>query len=176
MDWVQIDRDGTVFFVRVAGVAVTRGRVLLHRMAGEDVWSLPGGGLRVGETCSDGLVREMREEVGAEIEVGGLLWVIENFFEHWPLSGTPTTDLVAAHHEIGLYFEMQVPTVVQDVETFAGTELAETSQEYRLEFRWVALEELSEFDVRPSVLLELLAAGPSAGVPHFIERSGAGSA
>lgn len=38
---------------------------------------LPGGGQRHGETLREGLMRECREEIGTEVEVGDLLYVRE---------------------------------------------------------------------------------------------------
>ncbi len=40
-------------------------------------WSIPGGGLDYGEAVRDGLVREIREETGVEVEILGLLDVFE---------------------------------------------------------------------------------------------------
>jgi ADP-ribose pyrophosphatase YjhB (NUDIX family) len=48
-----------------------QGRVLLGRRAfdpGKDLWDLPGGFLHEDELPVDGLVREVREETGLEIE------------------------------------------------------------------------------------------------------------
>jgi 8-oxo-dGTP diphosphatase len=58
----------------VAGVLFEGGRVLLtQRKAGahlEGLWELPGGKLDPGEDPRDALVRELREELGIEVEVG----------------------------------------------------------------------------------------------------------
>lgn len=40
-------------------------------------WSLPGGGLEVGETLTAGLVREIQEETGLAVEVGPVLDVFD---------------------------------------------------------------------------------------------------
>ena len=59
-----------------AAVVVHEGRVLLIRRgqapdAGE--WSIPGGGVELGESVEDALRREVREETGLEIAVGAFL-------------------------------------------------------------------------------------------------------
>ncbi len=40
-------------------------------------WSLPGGGVELGETLEDSIVREMLEETGLEIEVGPVIEVFD---------------------------------------------------------------------------------------------------
>jgi ADP-ribose pyrophosphatase YjhB (NUDIX family) len=62
--------------VGVGGVAFVDGRVVLIKRRFEPLagrWSLPGGTLELGESLHDGLVREMREETGLEVEVGPLV-------------------------------------------------------------------------------------------------------
>lgn len=58
--------------VGVGGVTIQDGRVLLIRRAfpplqGE--WSIPGGGLDVGETIVEGVRRELLEETGVAVRV-----------------------------------------------------------------------------------------------------------
>jgi ADP-ribose pyrophosphatase YjhB (NUDIX family) len=64
----------------VGAVIVERNRVLLIRrgtapLLGE--WSLPGGVLECGETLSESVVREVREETGLVVETGEMLGVYE---------------------------------------------------------------------------------------------------
>lgn len=50
-----------------AVVADEEGRILLHRRTDNDLWSIPGGAMEIGETISDTAVRETREETGLEV-------------------------------------------------------------------------------------------------------------
>lgn len=64
----------------VGGVVISNGRALLIRRGGpplEGQWSIPGGMLEVGETIIEGVRRELAEETGIEVRVGGLIEVFE---------------------------------------------------------------------------------------------------
>ena len=52
-----------------AVVVDDQGRVLLQRRSDDGLWGLPGGWLDPGETPEQGVVREVREETGLDIEV-----------------------------------------------------------------------------------------------------------
>ncbi|MGD0548333.1 MAG: NUDIX hydrolase [Terracidiphilus sp.] len=57
--------------IGVGAVIVEAGRVLLIRRGSEPLkghWSLPGGLLEVGESLTDGVKREVREETGLAVE------------------------------------------------------------------------------------------------------------
>lgn len=50
-------------------------RVLLCHRRDHDLWNLPGGALEHGEAPWDGVLREVREETGLEVEVSRLAGV-----------------------------------------------------------------------------------------------------
>lgn len=67
------------FVVRVTGVLIENGKILLvqQKLSEKRNWSLPGGKLECGETMGQGLVREMKEETGLDVELERLLYVCD---------------------------------------------------------------------------------------------------
>lgn len=59
--------------VGVRALVVNKGRVLLVRQHGRELWVLPGGGAERGETLRDAALREVREETGCEAHAERLL-------------------------------------------------------------------------------------------------------
>lgn len=51
------------------------GQVLLSHRRDIDAWNLPGGGLEQEELPTEGVVREVREETGLEVEVDRLVGI-----------------------------------------------------------------------------------------------------
>lgn len=89
--------------------------VLLIKRRDNGRWEPPGGVLELNETIEDGLRREVREETGADIEVGPLTGVYKNmthgivafvFRAHLSLpaqlTATPEAQEVAWHHVSGV--------------------------------------------------------------------------
>jgi len=46
----------------------SEGKILLHRRSDSDAWSLPGGAMEIGESISETVKREVKEETGLEVE------------------------------------------------------------------------------------------------------------
>lgn len=68
--------------IPAVGVVVLRGdRVLLVQRGKEPrrgQWSLPGGAQKVGETVAEAARREVREETGLDVEILGLVDVVDS--------------------------------------------------------------------------------------------------
>ena len=74
-DWL-FRTDEYICDLRTVGVLVRDGKLLVQRDRDGSEYALPGGHVKIGETTADGLVREYKEETGADIKVGKLLWTL----------------------------------------------------------------------------------------------------
>ena len=65
--------------VRVAGILIEDGRILLieHPKHDKKYWLVPGGGVDWGESASEALIREFKEETSLDIEVEKFLFISE---------------------------------------------------------------------------------------------------
>lgn len=141
-DW---EHSAVVFNFRVAGVALSRGRLLVHRAERETSWSLPGGRIQPLEFSADAIVREMREEVAAVVKVVRTLWVMENMFGY--AEGKEV-------HEVCFYYLIELAgddPLHDNTGDFDGDEAGE-----RLVFHWLPLAELAGAPFNPEMLKPLL--------------------
>lgn len=159
MSDILFRKDGWVFSYRIAGIAVHNGKVLLQKPTNEDFYSFPGGHVAFGETNAETLLREFREETGAEISVGELKWAAEVFF---PWGESPC-------HQICLYYTVNIE---DDFTPRDGMFMAKEHLEGRdfdLEFHWVSIEELDGIEMFPQNARELLSC-LGEGVKHFVYK------
>jgi ADP-ribose pyrophosphatase YjhB (NUDIX family) len=49
--------------------------ILLVHKTDNDLWALPGGGMDIGESMADAVVREVKEETGVDVEVTGVVGI-----------------------------------------------------------------------------------------------------
>jgi ADP-ribose pyrophosphatase YjhB (NUDIX family) len=154
LDFAQ---DDARFQVRVAGVCIHDGHVLLQGSHDHPRWILPGGRAEVLEPSDESVRREMREEFAVDVEIGRLLWVVENFFT---FGGVRT-------HQIGFIYEAHLP---------AGSDLLDTTREFAgydsgVPFisRWFPIATLPDIWLLPSFLCQALQSLPETPqhIVHF---------
>ncbi len=75
----EVSTDRLFFRPSVYGVIIEDGKVLLSRQW--DGYDFPGGGMDLGETIEEALVREVREETGLDVRVGEILACENSFFK-----------------------------------------------------------------------------------------------
>ena len=150
--------DEYVFSYRVAGICIRNGKVLLQKPTNDTAFAFPGGHVTFGETNAQTLVREFKEEIGADISVGDLKWVGEVFF---PWGNKPC-------HQICLYYIVEITSEIPMEDVFIGKEQVE-GRRFNLEFHWVPMTELKNIEVYPTNVVELMNQTDS-GVKHFIYR------
>ena len=100
---------------------------------GKGLWSIPGGGVEVGETQAEAVVREVQEETGIECEVIELI----------------STDDVILHDADG---QVEFHYLLNHYLTRAvGGEISQESPE--AEVRWFNFDDLPEEEIPPQIII-----------------------
>lgn len=158
---IEFTAGSVRFNYRVAGICIRDDHVLLHREVTYDIWALPGGRLHLLEPSPDALRREMDEEMQLAVTVGRLIWVVENFFQN--------DDFAAGvrFHEIGLYYEMSLPSAAGEDDVHA--DFMGHEGDVPIIFRWFPVDRLSDVALYPAFLRSALVDLPDRPV-HVIHR------
>ncbi|MDM5189028.1 NUDIX hydrolase [Bacillus sp. DX4.1] len=132
--------EKTCFNYRVGAICIQQDKILLLQNEGEDFWYVPGGRVKMLENSESAVKRELKEELGVNIEVKRLLWMVENFFtydEH-------------DFHEISFYYEVALDELPSEGDK--SFILEEDGRQYL--FQWIPLEYIGDLEVKPDFLKE----------------------
>lgn len=77
---ITIEVQDYILNVRAAVVIIHNGKILVHRNINSNHYALVGGRVELGEDSIATVKREIKEEMGKEIEIIGYISTIENFF------------------------------------------------------------------------------------------------
>jgi 8-oxo-dGTP pyrophosphatase MutT (NUDIX family) len=126
-----------------AVVTDDQGRLLLIHRTDNNRWALPGGGIEVGESVSQAVVREVREETGIDVKITGLVGIYSD----------PRHVIAYDDGEVRQQFSLCFRA-----RPIGGT-LSGSSES--TEVRWVPVGELEALDMHPAQRLR---------VTHGIDR------
>ena len=133
------------FKFRVSGIVINNNKVLLVDMDDSGFLCLPGGYVELGETTEEACLREFNEEVKKKFKVEKYCGVIENFFKNKYNRNI---------HEIAFYY-LLIP--IEKINTNDFTILEnDKGNTVKLSFKWVELNKLEKYDIRPSFLKTIL--------------------
>ena len=122
-------------------IIVKDGKLLALKMHenGGTYYILPGGGQEHGETLHQALERECREEIGADVEIGELIFVREYIGKNHEL---------AAYHSHAHQTEFMFMCKVNQDTFTEGTHL----DKGQIGTEWIPIQELMEYTLFPRAL------------------------
>lgn len=159
---ILFDHGNARFSFRISALIVQNGRALLQCPVGTQDYAFIGGHVAFGETARETLVREIREELHADAEIGDLAAVGEVFID-WGRcpDGSPRHC-----HQIGLYFRARVDEAqLPAADRFFGYDEA-GGEKFSIEYIWVPLERLCGLTVYPPEIARHILSG-SRDILHF---------
>ena len=130
--------------VRAAAIIIHNNKVLMHRSINESYHALLGGRVELGESSTDTVKREVMEELGKEVEITGYCCTIENFFN---FRNSEYHEIMFVHFaEFTNENDKKIEETIKNIE---GRE--------DLEYRWLDLDKIKEYEVRPEAMKKVLA-------------------
>ncbi len=148
------------FNYRTAGVLIQDGKLLVMQDENSPYYYVPGGRVSFGEATEAALQREIREELGIDVVVQRLLWVVESFFEE-----NRTKELF---HELAFYYLLTLadPGILHRGASFSRRE----GDQHTLRFTWKELRELQNLYFYPLFLKQKILDLPIE-VEHIVDTN-----
>ena len=154
-DWLFCG-ENSICSCRTAGVLIKANKILVQREKGGSDYALPGGHVAAGETSAESLIREFKEETGADISCSRMIWVEEAFWE-W---GGKNAHTIAFYYLVSLIYEADIP----DGYCRPHNDNCDVILE------WVPIDKLKDLTVYPSFIKDKIS-DISEGIEHFISRT-----
>lgn len=123
------ERDNTIEII-ARGIWCEQGHILVCRNRERGHVFLPGGHVEFNETAPVALARELQEEAGLAVTVGGLLAIVEAGFDQTGKRGP------RRHHEINLLLHFQPATPPAPPKSARPSLPVIQSLESHIEFIW----------------------------------------
>ncbi len=126
------------FTFRVGAIIVHDGKILMVKNTRASYYYSVGGRVKFNETCAAAVVREVREELGFDMEIDYPAFLHENLFDD--------RDTGEHFHEIALYYVMKPLRDYSGIvcRSFVEADGAEEALE------WLSIDELSLYPAYPS--------------------------
>ena len=153
-DWL-FTGDGYICDLRTAGVLIRDDMILVQRDRDGKEYALPGGHVRIGETTADALIREYKEETGADIRCRRLLWTEECF---WNWDGRDA-------HNISFYYLIEL---CENSDIPVRDEFVSHKDNDNVLIGWIPIETLKNVTVYPEFIKEEIH-DLEAAPKHFVQ-------
>ena len=140
---ITIDVDDYKLNVRAAGVMIHNGKILVHKNVNSDHYALIGGRVEIGENSANTVKREIKEELGKDVEITGYISTIENFFEIKS----------SKYHEI--MFVHKIEFTNEEDKNIEYTMKNIEGKDY-LKYEWIDLDKIDEYPLMPSIMKDIL--------------------
>ena len=124
------------FNYRVGAVIIHGGKLLLMKNEEEPYYYTVGGRVRFNETTEETVRREVREEIGIDLDIDRFLFFQEQFFDG-KVTGTHI-------HELGVYYLMTDSPALEHLECHSVT-----ARGVAEELCWIPLEEIGDYYIVP---------------------------
>lgn len=140
---ITLDVEDYKLNVRTAGIIIHNGKILTHKDIRSDHYALIGGRVKIGENSADTIKREVKEELGKEIEITGYVSTIENFFE---MKGKKYHEIMFVHKiEFTNEEDKNIEYTMKNIE----------GKDY-LQYEWIDIDKIDRYPLLPEAIKDIL--------------------
>lgn len=155
---ISFRTDEGRFNYRVAGIIIHDDKLLIMKDEHSPYYYIPGGRVAMNELSEEAIIREIREELNAEVKVNRMLWVNENFFTEKIFNENC--------HEICFYYLLDL---IDDKLLNKGNEfMCEENGKYNLYFYWIDVDKIKDLNIYPLFIKEIILKLPQV-IEHVVE-------
>ncbi len=148
MQDLTIDVNGGRLNCRAVAIIVHDGKVLLHKNTADTYYALVGGRVQIGESSDDTVRREIKEEIGKDVEINGYVATVENFFE---ANGKNYHEIMFVHQ--AEFVNEKDRKIVETLKNIEG------NAEKTIQYEWIDIDKIDSYQVRPEVIKKVLKNG-----------------
>ena len=135
--------DNKKLNIRACALIIHNNKLLVHNNVNESHVALVGGRVKIGESSEDTLKREIKEEMGKEIEILEYVSTIENFFD--------ADDM--PYHEIMFVYRVDFKDeedkkIIDSIKNIEG--------EDELRYDWIDLDKIEQYPLKPQILKSMI--------------------
>lgn len=124
------------FNYRVGAIIINDGNILVVKNHKSTYFYSVGGRVHFNETCEEAVKREVKEEMGIDMEIDRAVFFHEQFFDE--------KDSKEHFHELSIYYLMKMTEKIKDIICSSKTE-----NDIKEELIWLSIEELDKYTVFP---------------------------
>ncbi len=147
-------QDHNWFRYRAAAIIIEDGCVLLVGNETANYFYSVGGGVKIGETAEDAVMREVFEETGVKYEIERLVFIHENFFP----GGKGIFSKINICHEIAFYFLMKS----RGTQETNSNSYCPEGKEF---IKWIPISKLRSYKAFPTFFADKL-----TNLPNHVEH------
>lgn len=135
--------DNKKLNIRACALIIHNNKLLVHNNINENHVALVGGRVKIGESSEDTLKREIKEEMGKEIEILEYVSTIENFFD--------ADDM--PYHEIMFVYRVDFK---DDADKKIIDSIKNIEGEDELRYDWIDIDKIEQYPLKPQILKRMI--------------------
>ncbi len=141
--------------IRACAIIIHNNKILAHKSINKDHYALLGGRVSVGESSDQTVCREVKEELGKDIELIKYLTTVENFFE---MNGSKYHEILFVY--LAEFIDADDKKIDYSLENIEGKKY--------LKYEWLDINSLNNITLYPSCIKNLFK--DDSFISHIINR------